>query len=136
MILRWGIIGLIALYCTVVLVRCAPEPPPPPAEELPLPPVPPTSMVPITHDHVGRLQTSYDEATARLRVYRALPPCVPSGPVQCREEEILSSLVAKQIEASQAIRTVRQTRMLRVRSKTKIQEFDASTRRLNVKEIP
>lgn len=67
---------IVALLVLTALTRCAPS------EPLPVPPIPPRVVV-TPSEPAGPLRSQYDAADARLKVYKALPPCAPSGPILC-----------------------------------------------------
>lgn len=117
-----------SLLFAVALFGCsAPE------ASLPVPPIPPP-VPPVTAQRVSRLQTSYDAAHARLQAYRSLPPCLPSGPVECRDAAKEQQARIAEIEASRAIEAVRRTRHLRRTAREKIDEFGAAASKLPTKD--
>lgn len=118
---------LAALLSATALTRCAPEP-------LPVPPIPPLPAIAPKQDH--RLEAMYDVAVARLRAYRAQPPCAASGPLACSDP----------VQARDASRLARAARVALARARragisawsaqTRVAAFEAAARKLPTGETP
>ena len=123
--------AVLALLLLPMLAACSsPPPPPPPAP--PPPPVPAIEMPklklvpPAPIGAITALRHAFDDAGERLRAYRELSRCVPSGPIACSDPKSEARAVYAEDQAREALRVVEQLQGALHTAKQRVATFQAA----------
>jgi hypothetical protein len=124
------------LFVFVALTCCAappppPPPPPPPVQAEPAPEPKPALPPRPTPASLSVLHRGYDEANERLRAYRELPRCAPSGPIACNDPKLERWAADAGKQARQSMTEVAQLRIALHIATARVAAFQAV-----VKELP
>lgn len=123
---RMFVIALVAV--ALLAASCARQPAPAPA---PAPVAAAPRAVRVKPADISALKAEIESSRAKLAAYRALPPCAPSGAVECRDDDRADQAASAERDASQAL-----SRVQRARERLPVAKDSARAFRAAVKNLP